>query len=741
MFSRFRLTLAPIIASLFIPAMTAPAADLNLVGSEMVRMLQNGHYGRLAYDQKLGTRFLNEYLEAIDPQKVYFTQTEVDVLRKNYGSRFQDLLTAGEALPVAQQIFDLYRSRVREQVASFQKILKEEKFTFDSDSSINTDRDDLPWPKDLAEMRTLWRLDLEDLVLSEIIRREQIDHLAKSQEKESPFINDPTPAEKISLRYDRFIKAVNESSPADVANYLFSAVARSHDPHCEYQSPREHEQFTIAVSNQLVGIGASLQAEDDGATKIRGIVNGGPADIQGDLQLGDRIIAVDSLNNGNFESVLFLPIGKVVEKILGKEDTEVGLKVSEGSSLDAPGHVIVIKRGKITIKEKLVTAKIREFNSGKKLGIIDIPSFYFPYGQSTKSVSDDLEAVLKRMMKENVDGIALDLRSNGGGSLDEVVRLAGFFVPGSRVPIVQAKSTSGYTEPLKAPQRRPLYTGPLVMLTSKGSASATEILAAALQDYNRAVIIGESSTYGKGSIQRNFDISNQMPVISDRENAGHIKFTTGKYYRVTGGSVQQRGVVSDVVLPGISDAGEYGEAFAEYALPYDMIRKAAGFEPLNKRNLFLPLLQEKSEARLAQDQDFTYLRKDIARLTKENEESSRSLNIETRRQKLAEGEERRSTRNAERRARFAKMEEEDKKSLTSYRLTLDDIEEDSLPIVDTENDDQTYMRSEKSKIAALDDTPEWPSGIDPVERESLNVLRDLAEVIKANRVAGTLRTD
>ena len=201
-------------------------------------------------------------------------------------------------------------------------------------------------------------------------------------------------------------------------------------------------------------IGASLQAEDDGATKIRGIVNGGPADIQGDLQLGDRIIAVDSLNNGNFESVLFLPIGKVVEKILGKEDTEVGLKVSEGSSLDAPGHVVVIKRGKITIKHELVTAKIREFNSGKKLGIIDIPSFYFPYGQSTKSVSDDLEAVLKRMMKENVDGIALDLRSNGGGSLDEVVRLAGFFVPGSRVPIVQAKSTSGYTEPLLHAFRR-----------------------------------------------------------------------------------------------------------------------------------------------------------------------------------------------------------------------------------------------------------------------------------------------
>lgn len=741
MFSRIRLTLTTLFASLIIPAMTAPAADLNLVGSEMVRMLQNGHYGRLAYDEKLGARFLNEYLEAIDPQKVYFTQEEVDVLTKNYGSRFHDLLTAGEALPIANQIFDLYRSRVKKQVTSFQKILKEKKFTFEDDRSINTDREDLPWPKDLAEMRNLWRLDLEDLVLSEIIRREQLDHLAMAQQKESPFINDPTPEEKISLRYDRFLKAVEGSSPADVANYLFSAVARAHDPHCEYQSPREHEQFRIGVSNQLVGIGASLAAEDDGATKIRGIVNSGPADLQGDLQLGDRIIAVDSLNNGNFESILFLPIGKVVEKILGKEGSEVGLKISEGSSPDAPGHVVVIKRGKITIKDELVTAKVHEFKSGKKLGIIDIPSFYFPYGQSTKSVSADLEIVLKRMMKEEVDGIALDLRNNGGGSLDEVVRLTGFFVPGSRVPVVQAKSTSGYTESLKAPQRRPLYTGPLVMLTSKSSASATEILAAALQDYHRAVIIGESSTYGKGSIQRNFDISEYMPVLSDRENAGHIKFTTGKYYRVTGGSVQQRGVVSDVVLPGISDASEYGEAFAEYALPYDLIRKATDFEPLNKRNLFLPILQEKSQARINKDQDFIYLRKDIERLLKEKEESRRTLNIEKRRHELAEGEERREARNAERRTRFTKMEEEDQKNLTTYRLTLDDALEDSLPLVDLDNDDQTYMRSEKSKIAALDDTPTWPSGIDPVERESLNVLRDLAEVIKANRVAGTLKTD
>jgi len=738
MFSSFRSTFSALFVSLLMPVMV-PAADLNLVGSEMVRMLQNGHYGRLAYDQKLGTRFLDEYLEAIDPQKVYFTQEEVDILRKNYGTRFHDLLTAGQALQVANQIFDIYRSRVRGQVSRFQRILAEETFTFDSDRSVDTDREDQPWPKDLAEMRTLWRLELEDLVLSEIIRREQLDHLATAQEKESPFLNDPTPAEKISLRYERFLKAVDDSSPADIANYLFSAVARSHDPHCEYQSPSEHEQFRIGVSNQLVGIGASLAAEDDGATKIRGIVNGGPADLQGDLKLGDRIIAVDPLNDGNFESILFLSIGKVVEKILGKEGTEVGLKISEGSVPDAPGHVVVIKRGKITIKDELVTAKIHEYKSGEKLGVIDIPSFYFPYGQSTKSVSADLKAILLRMIKEGVDGIALDLRSNGGGSLDEVVRLTGFFIP--RGPVVQAKSTSGFVESLKSSPRRPLYTGPLVMLTSKSSASATEILAAALQDYNRAVIIGESSTYGKGTIQRNFDISEQMPILSDRDRAGYIKFTTGKYYRVTGGSVQQRGVVSDIVIPGMGDASEYGEAFAEYALPYDIIRKAAGFEPLNKRHLFLPILQERSKERLGKDQDFIYLREDIARLEKEKEESSRSLNLEKRRLELAEAEERRDARNAERRERFALMEEADRASQETFRLTLDDAAADSLPLVDLENDDQTYMRSEKSKIADLDDTPTWPSGIDPVEREALHVLRDLAEVVQANRVAGTLKTD
>ena len=739
MSDRFSSLFAPLLASILLTSFSAPAADLNLVGSEMVRMLQNGHYGRLAYDEKLGSRFLNEYLEGVDPQKVYFTQEEIDDLNEKYGTSFHDLLTAGEALPIANQVFDLYRSRVKEQVASFQQILKTEKFTFDTDRSVTTDRDDLPWPKDLVEMKALWRLDLEDVLLSEIIRREQLDHLAKAQEKESPFVNDPTPSKKISLRYERFLKAVNESSPEDVANYLFSAVARSHDPHCEYQSPREHEQFRIGVSNQLVGIGASLTAEDDGATKIRGIVNGGPADSQGDLLLGDRIIAVDSLNDGNFRSVMFLPIGKVVEMILGEEGTEVGLKISEGSVPDAPGHLVVITRGKVTIKDELVTAKLLQYQDGKKLGIIDIPSFYFPYGQGKSSVSVDLERILNRLKEENVDGIVLDLRNNGGGSLDEVARLTGFFVP--RGPVVQAKSTSGYIESLKSSARRPIYTGPLIMLTNKSSASATEILAAALQDYNRAVIVGESSTYGKGTIQRNFDISEQMPIISDRQHAGYIKFTTGKYYRVTGGSVQQRGVIPDVLLPGTSDASEYGEAFAEYALPYDMIRKAAGLEPLNRRNLFLPLLIEKSKTRINADEDFSYLQEDIARLKKKYEKATESLNIGKRRSELTEGEERRNSRNSERRARFEKMAEADQKNLKSFRLTLDDVDEESLPLVDLENDDQAYMRSERSKIADLDDTPEWPSGIDPVEREGLSVLRDLVIITRANRLAGTLATD
>lgn len=738
----FRRLLVPLTALVVFSPLKSVGADLNLVGIEMIRLLQNGHYARIPYDSKLGQRFLNEYLDSLDPDKIYFTQPEIDHFRAELGGEIQALLVQGKALAPAGEIFELYRTRVKEQTAFTTELLAQEKFTFASDRELVTDRDDIPWPANAEAMKAEWRLFLEESLLAETIRREKLDHIAASQGKLSPFTEGMTIQNKITLRQERFLKAVIDSNEADVANYLFSAVTRSHDPHCEYQSPREHERFRINISNQLVGIGASLSAEDDGATKIQGIIRGGPADKQGELKLGDRIIAVSPKNDGNFESVMFLHINKVVEKILGKEGTEVGLKISDGDSADAPGHVVVIQRGKVVLKEDLTSSKIYDYESGEKIGVITIPSFYFPYEGGGNSVSLDVRRILKRFNKEGVSGVVLDLTNNGGGSLDEVATMVGLFVP--RGPVVQTKTTSGYIEPLKSSSRVAFYKGPLVMLTTKGSASATEILAAALQDYNRAVIVGSSSTYGKGTIQRPVDIANWLPALpfSARDKAGHVKFTTGKYYRVSGGSVQQRGVIPDIILPSmarLSDEAEFGEKFNDYALPYDVIRVAAGFKPLSRENLFPTVLSARSAKRVMDSQDFKYRVEDIEFLKKELSEKTTSLNLEKRRAKLAEYEGRREARNRERRARFARMEELDKGTFNIYRMNLEDLDTEELVPFDPENDEDQYMRREKSEIDQLDDTPEWPSRIHPVKREGMKVLLDLIEVTKASEAAGTIQ--
>lgn len=736
----FSQRLIPLLAlTLTIPQ--TQAGDLNLVGTEMIRLLQNGHYERQAYDEDMGQRFLKGYLLGLDSNKIYFTEAEVEGFRLNYGSKLHDLMVEGKALAPAHEIFELYRTRVKEQTVFIEKLLVEKEFTFDSARTLHTDREKLPWPADLEAMRTQWELFLEESLLSETVRREKLDHIAEAQGKESPFKVGASISKKISLRQERFLKAVNDSDESDIANYLFSAVTRSHDPHCEYQSPREHERFRINVSNQLVGIGASLQAEDDGATKIVGIINDGPADRQGDLKLGDRIVGVSPLNDGKFESVMFLNLNKVIEKILGAEGAEVGLKISDGDSVDAPGHVVVIKRGKVVMKAELASAKIYSYLNGQKLGVITIPSFYFPYEGGGNSVSNDVRDILKRFKQEGVNGVVLDLMNNGGGSLDEVATMVGLFVP--RGPVVQTKTTSGYVGSLKSSSRIPLYKGPLVMLTTKASASATEILAAALQDYNRAVIVGSSSTFGKGTIQRPVDIARYLPpLVVDRNLAGHVKFTTGKYYRVSGGSVQQLGVIPDVILPAmahLSDEAEFGEKFNDYALPYDVIRKAAEFNPLNRANLFLSSLGTQSEERVKQSQDFKYRVEDIELLKEELADPETTLNIEKRRAKLAEFESRRDIRNAERRTRFAKMEKQDEIAFKAYRLKLDDLDLETLPTYDSEADEDLFMRREESEIDKLDDTPEWPSGIHPVQREGMSVLLDLIEVTQANEIAGTLK--
>lgn len=737
-----KIAAAPLVAvSLFAPV-KAPAADFELVGLEMTRLLQNGHYARLPFDEKMSERFLTLYLDSIDGTRSYFLKGEVAEFHRRYDRVLHDLISAKQVMPVAVEIFEIYRNRVAEQVAFVRDELKKNDFKFESQKSVVRDRELADWPKDLKSLERLWRDQLEDLLLTEIIRRERLRKLAKEQGKPDPFEGEPSPTEKASQRFERLSKMIETTDEEDVANYFLSAVAKAHDPHSEYLSANELEQFKIDISNELVGIGARLSMNDAGETQVRGIVNGGPADEQGDLRLGDRVIAVSPSNEGRWVDIMFKPINRVIEHILGEEGSEVGLRVKR--SVDGKDETleITIERGVVTMKEDLTTAEIYEYGEGEKavkLGVIRIPSFYFDFDNTGSRVSVDVLKILKRLNKEGVDGIALDLRSNGGGSLPEVQRLTGFFV--GRGPVVQVRSINGQVESLDSLNRKPVYDGPMVLMTNKSSASATEILSGALQDYNRAVVVGANSTFGKGTVQKTMDIGDFMPILADRERAGWLKLTFQKYYRVSGSSVQIRGVVPDIVLPALSDAYERGEEYQEFALSHDVIRKDPEFEAMDRGNLHVPMLREKSKGRSFKDQDFAYLREDIQRAKEEIKDNKVTLNREGRLMELKEDENRRKTRREEREKRFAKMEEEDRKAFKIYRLSLDDLEEETLPLLDLKKDDNRYIRTEEDELEELEQSLDWPSGLDLVKRESLHVLRDLVKATQADPVAVAIPND
>jgi carboxyl-terminal processing protease len=532
--------------------------------------------------------------------------------------------------------------------------------------------------------------------------------------------------DKIMLRYKRVQESVETADEEDIANGLLSALARAHDPHTEYFSPREMKQFTVDISNKLIGIGALLRAEDDGATKIEGIVNNGPADKAGELKLGDRIIGVDSKNDGNWTDIMFLPLDKVVEKIRGEENSEVALKVEPADGAPGEIRVYVIKREPVDMKEEQTSAEVvvyRENGEETKIGVIRIPQFYFDQADNSRGVSSHVGVLVRRLKKEGIDGMILDLRGNGGGSLDEVERMTGFF--NGKGPVVQIKKYTGQVEPHRSRSYKPLYDGPLVVLTDKGSASASEILAGALQDYKRAVIVGSKNTFGKGTVQQPIPIARYARFFKQDDRVGAIKLTIQKYYRPSGSSVQIKGVEPDVQLPALTDVLEVGEGHAKHALPHDLIRPDSNFKPFDGSHLFIPELKKKSEARVSANQDFLYLREDMARIKKQLDENRISINLAERKKENAENEQRRKARNKERRERFEAVEKKDEESMKIYRLSLEDLESDVLPEVDLKDDDERHMRRAKDEVADLDDTPEWPSGIDAVKREGLAIMRDL----------------
>ena len=723
----------------------AQQADFNEVGRQMAIMLQNSHFARLPFNAELSQRFLDDYLKDLDSQRLYFTQEDVDVLKTKFGNELHTLLLHGNSIPAASEIYRLFEKRVEERVEFTEKLLKGPEFDFSITETTMLSRKDAAWPKNDKEASDLWRLQIKEAILGETLRRELLTKLAKEQNKSDPGSQDRSPNEKVSLRYKRFLNSVKDVDEEEIANYFLSSIARAYDPHTDYMSFREMNRFKDGMKNELVGIGALLQGEEDGATKIMGIVVGGPADREGELKLNDRVVAVDTLNSGKPEDmidIMFMKIDKVVDFVRGKEGSFVALKVEPAGSVPGETKIVLIQRGKVEMKDEQASGEVIEVSGDKipprRLGVITLPSFYTDFEEGKIRCSVDVEKILKRLTEEKIDGLIFDLRNNGGGSLAEVQRMTGFFTGAG--PVVQVKNTLGQVQVKDSDEGKPIYTGPMVVVIDKSSASASEILAGALQDLNRAIIIGDTSTFGKGTVQQPMDIGRMLPLFAAKNRAGYLKVTIQKFYRPSGSSTQMDGVVSDLVVPSLADALDVGEEYLDHPLPHDRIRPAADFKPLDAQGLFLPRLKELSQERLNSCKDFSYVIQDVMKAKERYKVNQVSLNKVSRQKDLADSETLQKERNAERKIRFAKMAEDDKKSMVFFKVNLEDLEKSaSLKPYDPSAENGSYMRRAKDEAADLDLTPKWPTGLDPLKRESLSVLIDLVGLTENARLAGMLK--
>lgn len=714
---------------------THAATDFNQVGKQMSILLQNAHFARTEFSDKMSDKFLDTYFMRIDPSKIFFTQEDIDMLRGKYGAELDDYLMSGEAMDPAATLYSLFSKRVAERIAYATDLLKSEDFKFDRDAYVARSRRKVEWPKNEEEMKSVWKDMVEEQLLSESLRRETIAKLAKEQGKPDPSASEKSPKEKLLLRYARVLRNIQESSDdEDMADALLSAVALTYDPHTEYMSARETERFKDAMKGALTGIGALLGQEDDGATKITGIVVGGPADKSGELKLNDRIVGVDTNNSGEMLDILYMKMDKVVDLVRGKEGSTVRLKV-EPAATPGQAKIITLKRSIVELKDELAKGRIIDVKQpdGKdvKLGILSLPSFYADMDGGDRRCAKDVKRIVERMVKEHVQGLIIDLRNNGGGSLEEVREMTGFFT--GKGPVVQIKDSRGGVNTKSAYDRAPLFKGKIVVLINKLSASASEILAAALQDYGRAIIVGDKSTFGKGSVQQPVDIGNFLPYFTDRSRVGILKVTTQKFYRVAGGSTQLKGVESDIQLPTFSAAFDVGEGILDHAMPYDQIPAAKGYKKNDWIDANLPVLKKKSEQRVSEDKDFQVMKEDINRTRKRIDENKLSINMKERRKESEDLLKIRKEINAERKVRFAQMVKEDAKKYKIHRLTLEDADKDELPIADPEKDNEEFMKMAEDPTAELDDSPEYPSGLDPELREGINIVADMIDLSKTEK--------
>ena len=702
--------------------------DYDIIGKQFSLVLQNAHFSRARFSQDLYQQFLDCYVQSLDMQHLFLTQEDVEYLRNRYASSFGDYLLANQTTRLAEELYAYFSERALPRIAQAEKLLQEyatQMPAFDSTRTVPRSRRKLPRAKDAAELDQVWRDQVEDMILTEVLRRENLAELAAAKGKPSPVAKEMSVTDKMLARIKRMRNEIQEADREDMVSYLLNAVAHVYDPHSDYMGAREEQRFKDMIKASIVGIGAKLQSDDDGSTTIEGIVKGGPAAKCGQLQLGDHIVAVAQHGDDNWTDVMFLSIDKVVDLIRGQKGEAVKLRVQSADTGEE--KVVTIVRDEIPMSEELASGRIIDMKDGDRtyrLGVLTLPSFYIDLDDGDVHCAADVKKILRRMMQEKVEGIVLDLRFNGGGSLDEVRKMVGFFTGAG--PVVQVKDSRAHVERLTV-SGRPLYNGQLVVIINKLSASASEIFAGAMADYGRAVIVGDEASYGKGTVQVPRGLADYMPYFTSREGCGMIKVTTQKFYRVGGASTQLKGVSSDIVLPTVTAGLRLGEGEQDYAMPYDEIPRAGGYVKSSRISRILPELMARSKARMAQDKDMQYTREDIERARERQEKNIVSLNKAERQAENAQLLERKKSIDAERKVRYEKMAADDEKNLTIYRLKLADVKLPKLPIASKDDDDE-YMDENEDPEDALTETPEYPSKLDPVLREALHIVKDMVNM-------------
>ncbi len=700
--------------------------DVDQVGVSVGRLLEEGHYTHQPLNDDVSRKFLRSYLELLDFSHLFFTQADVDALTAKYATALDDDVLLGNLKP-AYEIFDLYQKRVEDRVAKIKELLKRP-MDFKGDGSIDLSRQKAPWPKDEAEADDLWR----GRIANELL-----------QEKLSEHPIEPGP-QLVARRYDRLVRNLHEEDRDEQVKLFLDALAQTYDPHSEYLSKADLKNFSINMGLSLVGIGAMLRSED-GYAKIESLVPGGPAQVDGRLKVGDRITAV-AQGQAPFSDVRDMRLDKVVEQIRGKKGTHVRLLVIPADAADpSKRKTVEIVRDEIKLKDQEARADIiikkDENGNAVKLGWITLPSFYADMDKHQKSTTRDVRALLKRLRKEDIAGLVVDLRRNGGGSLEEAIALTGLFLKSG--PIVQTKGSNGNIVVSSDPDPSIAYAGPLVVLTSRQSASASEIFAAALQDYGRAVIVGDKNTFGKGTVQTILEIGRFTSLLGSRsDDDGALKLTIQKFYRVAGGSTQLHGVASDIVLPTLSDLPEFGESALKNVLPYDEVAKAKYVKWSDTHPLFIDELKRRSSARVQNTPEFHYVMEDMERLRRRIDENRISLNEDVRRKELTDDKIRKETRAKERLARHSEEP-------SVYRLTLDTVDKPNLQLImfpgKLASASKKGISPKVAPEAAGDSDADDPLGddaddtkdpaIDPERDETLNILNDLVDLSRGPKTA------